>query len=355
MDSQFSSTTAPADDLIARYLHAIGKHLPASRREDILAEISANLIAEVEDREAALGRALNKTEQAELLKAHDRPFLVAARYRPQQYLIGPTVFPYYWLILRIALVVSAFAYFLSGSILLGVQGVTAAKIGGMIARFPYTALLNATIVTAIFAALEWAVSRHEIEFPERDGWKPEALPLIHPSSRNQIGVLAGLVAHLGGILWLAVAPFHPYLVLGPGAGYFTGSPVHATPALWAIYWPLVGLLFLPLLIETGVFLHSLSGAIPSSRQRLLMHIFNRSATLVGLALALRVHEYFTVIGTAADQAKYAHAVEVYTSITVISLRVGFAICLFGLVWTFGRRLFKSSAPALSFWKTGAQL
>jgi hypothetical protein len=86
-------------DLIARYLNAVGKHLPQtgpkSRLEDILAEISANLLAEVDDLEAELGRPLTRDDQAALLKHHARPFLAAASYRPQQYLIGPAVFPYY--------------------------------------------------------------------------------------------------------------------------------------------------------------------------------------------------------------------------------------------------------------------
>lgn len=47
---------------------------------------------------------MTEAEQEEVIKQHGHPIVVAARYRRLQYLIGPTVFPFYWLTLRIAAV-----------------------------------------------------------------------------------------------------------------------------------------------------------------------------------------------------------------------------------------------------------
>jgi hypothetical protein len=80
-------------DLLERYLHAVGQYLPLETREDVLAELRVNLLAEMDARADAIERPLTVSETAAVLKEHGRPLLVAARYMPQRYLIGPAVFP----------------------------------------------------------------------------------------------------------------------------------------------------------------------------------------------------------------------------------------------------------------------
>src|SRR4051812_38732142 len=89
-------------EMIDRYLYAVGRYLPGQRRDDILAELRANILEMAEDRAAELGRPLTLEEEEAILKQHGHPIQVAARYLPQQHLIGPTVFPYYWHILQVA-------------------------------------------------------------------------------------------------------------------------------------------------------------------------------------------------------------------------------------------------------------
>jgi hypothetical protein len=89
-------------ELLDRYLQAVKKHLPWQRQDDIIAELRANLEAQLEDKEAELGRPLTKAEAEEWLKQLGAPMQMAARYQPQQYLIGPTVFPIYWYVLKMA-------------------------------------------------------------------------------------------------------------------------------------------------------------------------------------------------------------------------------------------------------------
>ena len=88
-------------ELIDRYLQAVGFWLPRKQKEDILAELSEDLHSQVEEQEAKLGRKLAEPEIECLLKMRGRPVLVANRYLPQQYLIGPLLFPIYRFVLMI--------------------------------------------------------------------------------------------------------------------------------------------------------------------------------------------------------------------------------------------------------------
>jgi hypothetical protein len=91
-------------DLLDRYLQAVKKFLPWKRQDDILAELKANLESQLEDKEADLGRPLTTDEMKDWLKRLGPPMVMAARYQPQRYLIGPTIFPMYLWVLRLACV-----------------------------------------------------------------------------------------------------------------------------------------------------------------------------------------------------------------------------------------------------------
>jgi len=91
-------------DLVERYLHAIKFWLPKSKHDDIIAEISEDLRSQIEDEEAQLGRALSEAEVGAILKRLGRPLVVAGRYSPQLYVIGPTLFPLYRFVLVTAIV-----------------------------------------------------------------------------------------------------------------------------------------------------------------------------------------------------------------------------------------------------------
>src|SRR5689334_16169747 len=104
-------------ELLDRYLAAIKKHLPAKRRDDIAEELRANLLAEADDMQEKLGRPLRPEEEEALIKHHGHPAVVAARYSSQQYLIGPKIFPYWWLALRTAIGIAALVYSIVNAIL----------------------------------------------------------------------------------------------------------------------------------------------------------------------------------------------------------------------------------------------
>ncbi|MDX2185713.1 MAG: hypothetical protein SFV32_02175 [Opitutaceae bacterium] len=81
--------------LLDRYLAAVGLLLPDAEREDILRELRANLEERLDDIQESAGRSPTEEEVCRILKAHGHPNVVAARYRQQQALIGPMVWPYF--------------------------------------------------------------------------------------------------------------------------------------------------------------------------------------------------------------------------------------------------------------------
>jgi hypothetical protein len=120
-------------ELLERYLQAVRGYLLGNRRDDIVKELGANILSQMEDKAAELGRPINQGEQVTILKQYGHPLVAAARYRrlPLQQLVGPTLFPLYWYALQaILFFVAAFhvmvAIVLSlsrGSVLEGVVGV----------------------------------------------------------------------------------------------------------------------------------------------------------------------------------------------------------------------------------------
>jgi hypothetical protein len=95
-------------DLLDRYLGAIAALLPAAQREDIVAELRDVLLSRIEDKEAQLGRRLDKKELEALLREFGHPLAVAGRYGPQRALIGVELYPFYIFAVKVALAIAAF-------------------------------------------------------------------------------------------------------------------------------------------------------------------------------------------------------------------------------------------------------
>ncbi len=88
-------------EMIERYLEAVKFWLPKRQKEDIIEELSADIDAQVKEREASLGRKLSDDEVESILKQRGRPVVVANRFLPQEQLIGPLLFPVYRFVLKI--------------------------------------------------------------------------------------------------------------------------------------------------------------------------------------------------------------------------------------------------------------
>lgn len=160
-------------DLIDRYLVAVGRHLPPLLQKDIVEELADSLRSEAENRAQQAGRPLTDDDQAELLRKHGHPWLMASRYLPQQHLVGPALYPYY----RQALVMVLFWVVLPTTLIGGALAAIYAQDSGHTWARTLSAAWNGVIysvgiVTVVFAILE----SQRVRLTAFDNWQPSRLP-----------------------------------------------------------------------------------------------------------------------------------------------------------------------------------
>jgi hypothetical protein len=298
-------------DLLERYLQAVGQYLPARGKGDTLAELRANLLAEIEGREEESGRPLTIDEVAAVLAQHGRPVIVASRYLPRHYLIGPGLFPMYryTLMKSFPLVLVAYAiaqavnYFLGGPVTLG----------SAIGHFPSVALTFWGIMTLGFATFEYGQGKYYNEVKWAKEWNPRDLPAVTqekgPSFASRV---ADLIVSVLVILWLLSVPTHPFLVLGPG-GSVRGLPFGLSPEWHIFYWQIVGLLTLMLPFK-------IAAVFPAAaRWRKLLELATQAIGILVLVVMVQARTYFAPVagGVPSD----------LPSVMNYSLNLGFKIAL----------------------------
>jgi hypothetical protein len=172
-----------ATDLIQRYLQAVRFWLPKAQQDDIIAELSQDLQAQVDEQEERLGRKLNDLEVETLLRQRGSPIQVANKYLPQQSLIGPLLFPIYVFVLKVVTLcmlipaaVGIVAGLITGPLTHAVHGgwePPFAHIGGQLLSAWFSALAG---VTLLFAVLERTHAKTELF----EKWDPRKLPPLRP-------------------------------------------------------------------------------------------------------------------------------------------------------------------------------
>jgi hypothetical protein len=216
-------------EMIDRYLQAVKFALPEAQREDIVKELRDSILSQIEEKEATLGRPLTEDEQAELLKKLGSPMLLASRYRKQQYLIGATMFPIYWKVLKVSLAM-VFVVLAGGSIATAAAGKSLSESLAVFLRFPSVALLTFAWITAVFSALEFFGARLHLRYE----WDPRKLPPLAKAepSKSQFELITQLVVQTLFAIWWLVGLHYQYLILGPGFALLRFGPV------WQTIYPL---------------------------------------------------------------------------------------------------------------------
>lgn len=197
-------------DLVNRYLQAVRFWLPASQRDDISAELSEDLRSQIEEKESGLGRKLNEAEVAEVLKERGRPVLVANRFRPPQYLIGPVLFPIYVFVIKI---VSAFYMVPWIAVWIGINVSRVVHHGGSFIElgasfwtefWPMAFFLIGSITT-VFAVLE----RVQAKSGFLEKWDPRKLPPVRDPNRIPItNSVIEIVANTVFCIWLVAGAWY---------------------------------------------------------------------------------------------------------------------------------------------------
>jgi hypothetical protein len=182
-------------DLVDRYLQDVKFWLPKNQKDDIVAELAEDIQAQVEEREGALGRRLNEEEVAAILQERGRPVLVANRFRPQEYLIGPILFPIYRFVFKIV----ALCYLLPWLVVwicLAAFGVV--PVGSLWGSFWSATVFSVGSVTVIFAVLERAQAKSRW----LENWNPRNLPPVrNPDRLPRSGPAIELVVNLVFLAW----------------------------------------------------------------------------------------------------------------------------------------------------------
>ena len=142
--------------LLDNYLRQLRLFLPREQRDDIVRELSEEIRAQAAEQEAELGRPLDLAEEAALLKSYGHPLATAARYRTPRYLVGPLVFPYYLLVLKIVVGLVLAGHIVS-AVALVASGAGWPEIGRLAEQFVRTALTITGWLTLLAAAVEASV------------------------------------------------------------------------------------------------------------------------------------------------------------------------------------------------------
>jgi hypothetical protein len=285
-------------NLLERYLQAVGQYLAPETRDDVLAELRVNLQAEMDARAEEKEGPLTESDAAAILKAHGRPMLVAARYMPQHYLIGPEVFPFYLLTLRKAAPLVVLLYFVAHVatfIFSPNAGAFAASIARSFAQLVPVLLIFWGSVTLTFAILEYVHKQHG-HSADWNEWDPAKLPsLPHPTKEKSLANrIADLVVHCLWMLYVFAIPRHPYLVLGPGALFLT-----RVSADWAPVWRLFYIAIIVLLLaQLAIKLMALARG--KNRWEAPLELLTKFLGVVPTALLAAAKVYFVPTSPAAN-------------------------------------------------------
>jgi hypothetical protein len=226
------------NDMLARYLQAVGFWLPRSQKDDILAELSEDLHSQMEDREAELGHALNEAEVSAILKRRGRPMLVAGGFLPQQHLIGPVLFPTYILVLKIIALCYLVPWILVWlGILIFDRAQASARLASdlhSLGSFWTIAFTLFGVATLVFAVLDRASTHGRLAAD----WDPRKLPKVkpQPAAKNCAGTLTAIAFGFFGLFWLLAIDKYPFLILGPGVYLLKAAPIWQT-----VYGPIIAL------------------------------------------------------------------------------------------------------------------
>ena len=192
-------------ELLDRYLQAVKFWLPKKQKQDIIAELSEDLRSQIEDRESELGRKLNESELAEMLKERGRPVLVASRFLPQESLVGPVLFPIYLFVLKM---VAAFYIVPWIVVWIGIAIFRSSHPGhSLIATIGlfWTSFWPVTLfwvggVTIVFAILERVQAKSRF----LEEWDPRKLPPVRDPNRiPRSASVTELVANMAFCIWWA--------------------------------------------------------------------------------------------------------------------------------------------------------
>ena len=171
-------------DLINRYAHEVGQHLPHRLRADVEAELRSLLTDSVEEKARQAGIPADEALAAAVLREFGAPKDAAARYAPEpQYLIGPRLYPAYVTAVKVMLPVLAaltLVLVVVGQFRHAAEPASVVPFIRATGGFLWSALVNLGIMTLVFALVERSMRRSEAD---GKAWDPSSLPAVDDPDR----------------------------------------------------------------------------------------------------------------------------------------------------------------------------
>ncbi|MGB0123403.1 MAG: hypothetical protein WA419_16940 [Silvibacterium sp.] len=327
----------PSNDLLARYLQAVGFWLPRATKKDILAEISEDLHSQFEDRAASLNRPLDDAEIAEIVKQRGRPVVVAGTFLPQRQLIGTVLFPIYVFVLKIVAL-----FYLLPWILVWIGFRIFDRLwlvrhgGGEFLGLPtFLWTLTWTLfgaITLIFAILDRTSTRSKFV----NDWDPRKLPRINTAqSHRKLAGIGGIVFGALGLGWILAVPSFPFLALGPGAFFLEFAPVWHSVYPWIVVLAVAG-------IAGNVI--SLLRSLPAWA----LPVFKLATICLNawvVATLLRTRTYF--VAPSQPGAQWVSVTNLVVYLCLAGAAVGLLIAFIVQIWTTIQALEHPSEPAVT--------
>jgi hypothetical protein len=167
--------------LIDRYVAEVGRRLPLVRgRADIEKELRSTLEDMLEDRAQKAGHPADEAMEIELLKEYGAPDKVAGTYNSHPYLIGPRMFPFFTMVLKIVLTILTVVLLVTTGIKIATLSPMAGPqlaraIGEGLASILSAAIAAFGNIVLVFAILERFVPASEFKMNEEKEWDPSSL------------------------------------------------------------------------------------------------------------------------------------------------------------------------------------
>lgn len=187
-------------ELIDVYLDKVSIYLQTndSSKADIRNELESDIYAQIEEKEAAFQRSLNEDEVLGILQKLGPPLEVASQYMPQQYLIGPSLFPYFRMTLKKSLLVIFILHIAIYLMTALTTNDTSINSTTNLNIF-YGLITTALVVTLIFAILE----RSGESFNIFDQWNAKTLLLSTRGVNTTNGdLITDIITGSITVLWL---------------------------------------------------------------------------------------------------------------------------------------------------------
>ncbi|MCW5878107.1 MAG: hypothetical protein KIS80_04495 [Anaerolineales bacterium] len=201
-------------NLLERYIHEVGAHLPRRSRPDVQLELRSLLLDELAARGLEADNPADAAGVAELLKEYGHPEELAARYHTEQFLISPLAFPAFRLSYGIAAAVVTVVFLVGLGLRLNQGGLDLTELAGFLGSYIETMLLNFGVVAFVFYLLEglgWIK-------PAKTGagWDPHKLPAVKDPDRiNRTELLVGIFFTIAALLvfnfvphWIGIVSWH---------------------------------------------------------------------------------------------------------------------------------------------------